>query len=368
MPTSGATLPVAPMLPLAIIGGHAIAVAGSAGNKVVEFSFKEIFDLVELDEINRKILVLLEVMNKPLLVRQISDILGKEEETVDTSVRQLLAFQCLTKVPAEVDDKYTINPDLRLLATSLVQRFGPLAIEMKNAIARLPAEKQIDFSSEELEISVLFQEYLTKGEFVAAEDFVRDKLRDRPNSILLNLHYARFLGEHKRAAADAIARLERVREASSNHPHVLRLLMNYNVRLDVPNFEQASLYAKRLQEGGLWDDEVKLDAAEFNIQWGTSIKLKFDLDPIKEMLRQQRYKELADESVAIMKTCEGQESHRWNYLMAQCHFLKWEYDLAKRRLDRAISILPSESYLKDSYERFGSEIMKKWTFYKNRRQ
>jgi hypothetical protein len=344
-----------------VLGGLA-----SAGNKVVEFSFKEIFDLVERDDINRKILVLLEIMNKPLLVRQIADILANEEEVIDASVRQLLAFQCLVKVPAEVDDKYAINPDLRLLATSLVQRSGALAIEIKNAIARLPAEKHIDFSSQELEISVLFQEYLAKGDFVEAEDFIKEKLRDRPNSILLNLHYARFLSEQKRAAADAIARLERIRQASSNHPHVLRLLMNYNARLDVPNFEQASLYAKRLQEGGLWDDEVKLDAAELYIQWGTSIKLKFDLDPIKEMLRKQRYKELADESVAILKTCEAQKPHRWNYLMAQCHFLKWEYDLAKRQLDRAILALPSESYLKDSYERLGTEIMKKWAFYKRR--
>ena len=63
--------------------------------------------------------------------------------------------------------------------------------------------------------------------------------------------------------------------------------MNYNVRLETPNFEQAGLYARKLQEDGFGSDDVRLDAAEVFIQWGTSLKIKFDLDPIKEMLRKR---------------------------------------------------------------------------------
>jgi tetratricopeptide (TPR) repeat protein len=339
----------------------------AAGNKAVEFSFKEIFDLLEQDAANQRILVLLEVLNKPLLTRQISDILSMPEEEVLQRIGRLHSFQCVNRVPSETYDKYAINPELRLLATGLVQRSASVANEIKGAIARLPTEKNIDFSKEEFEIVMIFQEYLLKGNFVEADDFLKERLHEKPNSILLNLHYAQFLSEHKRLVDDAIAQLERIRLPSGNAPNVLRLLMNYNVRLETPNFEQAGIYAKKLQEGGFANDDVRLDAAEVFIQWGTSLKLKFDLDPIKEMLRQQHYKELADTSAGILITCADRTSHRWNYLLAQCHFLKWEYEAAKRHIDKAISALPDASYLTVSYERLQGEIIKKWKHYNRQR-
>jgi hypothetical protein len=339
----------------------------AAGNKVVDFSFKEIFELLERDAANQRILVLLEVFNKPLLTRQISDILSIPEEDVLPRIGRLHSFQCVNRVPSETYDKYAINPELRLLATSLVQRSASVANEIKAAIARLPTERNIDFSKEEFDISVIFQGYLSKENFIEADDFLKEKLLEKPNSILLNLRYAQFLSEHKRLVGDAIARLERIRLPSANAPEVLRLLMNYNVRLETPNFEQAGFYAKKLQEDGFANDDVRLDAAEVFIQWGTSLKLKFDLDPIKEMLRQQRYKELADTSAEILLTCSDRTSHRQNYLLAQCHFLKWEYEAAKRHIDNAISALPDASYLKVSYERLRGEIIRKWSHYKGQR-
>jgi tetratricopeptide (TPR) repeat protein len=339
----------------------------AAGNKVVEFSFKEVFELLERDAANQRILILLEVLNKPLLPRQISDILSMPEEDVLQRIGRLHSFQCLNRVISETYDKYVINAELRLLATNLVQRSANIANEIRGAIARLPTEKSIDFSKEEFEIVIIFQEYLSKGSFVEADDFLKEKLREKPHSIILCLRYAQFLSEHKRLVDAAIAQLERIRLPSGNAPEVLRLLMNYNVRLETPNFEQAGFYAKKLQEDGFANDDVKLDAAEVFIQWGTSVKLKFDLDPIREMLRKQQYKELADTSAGILITCLDKTSHRWNYLLAQCHFLKWEYEAAKRQIDKAISALPDASYLKVSYEKLQSEIIKKWTHYKRQR-
>ena len=111
-----------------------------------------------------------------------------------------------------------------------------------------------------------------------------------------------------------------------------------------------------------------MDAAEVLVQWGTSLKLKFDLDPIKEMLRQQKYKELADDGARLLVGCSDKKSHRWNYLSAQCHFLKWEYQAARRHIDAAISALPDASYLKASYERLQGEIIKKSAQYQYKRQ
>jgi hypothetical protein len=301
------------------------------------------------------------------LTRQISDILSIPEEEVLQRIGRLHSFQCVNRVSSDTYDKYAINPELRLLATSLVQRSASVANEIKAAIARLPVEKNIDFSKEESEILIIFQEYLSKENFIEADDFLKEKLREKPNSILLNLHYAQFLSEHKRLVGDAIAQLERIRLPSANAPNVLRLLMNYNVRLETPNFEQSGIYAKKLQEDGFANDDVRLDAAEVFIQWGTSVKLKFDLDPIKEMLRKQQYKELADTSAGILMTCSDRTSNRWYYLNAQCHFLKWEYEAAKRHIDNAISALPDASYLKVSYEKLRDEIIRKWSHYKRHR-
>ena len=339
----------------------------NAGNKVVEFSFKEIFDLLERDTTTRRILILLEILNKPMLGRQISDILSIPEEEVLRQIVRLHSFQCVSRIPSEIYDKYLINPELRLLATSLVQRSSDIANEIRVAIARLPEEKNIDFNKEEEEILIVFQRYLSQEEFVPADDFLKEKLRERPNSILLNLHYARFLYEQKRLVGDAIARLESIRLASSNSPEVLRLLMNYNVRLETPNFEQAIFYAKELQEDGFANDDVRLDTAEVLVQFGVSVKLKFDLDPIREMLRKQQYKELADTGSKILSGCSDKKSHRWNYLLAECYFLKWDYEPAKRHIDSAISALPETSYLKVSYEKLRDEINRKWSHYKRRR-
>ena len=78
-----------------------------AGNKVVEFSFKEIFELLECDADTRRILVLLETQNKPLLTRHISDILAMPEEDVLQRIGRLHSFQCVTRVSSETYDKYT---------------------------------------------------------------------------------------------------------------------------------------------------------------------------------------------------------------------------------------------------------------------
>ena len=49
--------------------------------------------------------------------------------------------------------------------------------------------------------------------------------------------------------------------------------MNYNVRLETPNFEQAIFYAKELQEDGFANDDVRLDTAEVLVQFGWLIPL-----------------------------------------------------------------------------------------------
>jgi hypothetical protein len=241
-----------------------------------------------------------------------------------------------------------------------------LADEIRHALARLATEKRIDYSKEEFESFVLFQQYVTNGQLAQAEDFIKERLKERPNSILFNLHYAKYIKEHKRQHAEAISRLESIRKTSGNDPQVLRLLMMYNIALEPPNFDVGHIFAKELEKYNLDDADITMDIAEFYTEWATNVKMKIELDPIKEMLRQQKYKELSDHAISLLERCRVKSSHKWHYLLAQCQFNKWDYAAAKLSMDRAIAALPTGSYLKTPYERFRDEIVKKGRYYKRR--
>jgi RNA-directed DNA polymerase len=63
-----------------------------AGNKVVEFSFAEIFRFLKDDELQRKILILLEVINRPTLIRQMADILNVDLTSIERRIANLMNF------------------------------------------------------------------------------------------------------------------------------------------------------------------------------------------------------------------------------------------------------------------------------------
>ena len=195
-----------------------------------------------------------------------------------------------------------------------------------------------------------------------AEEFIQKRLIDHPKSVLLNYHYAKYLKEIKRQPDEAIQRLERVREASGNDPQVLRLLMIYHVASSFPQFEQAHMYATELEEIAEDNPNIKFELAQFYVAWSNAIKMNIELDPLKEMLRQQKYKELADTSIVLLRAVPRQ-THEWHYLMAQAQFNRWDYDAARLHIDRAIQALPKESHLVMSYRRFRDEIYRKHTHF-----
>lgn len=338
-----------------------------AGNKVVEFSFSELFRALKNDDLQRKIIILLEVINRPILSRQMSEILDVDQSSVDARLGRLMNFQCIVRSVSDVHEKYSINPDVRLLAARLVHDSIDLTDAMRREIAKLSGEKRMDYNKEELDAIVVFQQYLAGGQLAQADDFIRERSKQKPDSILYNLHYAKFLKEHKRQASEAIARLESVRKSSGNDPEILRLLMLYNIALEPPNFDEAHLFAKELEKYQLSEDDVATDLAEFYTEWATTLKLKIELDPIKEMLRQQKYKELSDHAIELLHRQTAGAADKRAYLLAQCYFNKWDYASAKACIDQAIEALPEGSYLSNPYERLRAEIIKKARQY-NRRQ
>jgi GTPase SAR1 family protein len=333
-----------------------------AGNEVMEFSFSEIFKILEEDETQKRIVILLEISRKALLIRQICDILSLRDIVVVPRIEVLARFQCVTRDVFGTDEKYFINPDVQLLATRLVQQFAVLAADIRQRLAGLASEKRLDYTKQEFDSFVIFQQYLANEQLIHAEDFIKEKLKEWPTSILLNLHYAKFLKEIKREIPDAIGRLESIRLQSSNDPSILRLLVAYNTALDFPNFEQAHLYAKELEQNRINDEETLMELAHFYTQWATNIKMTVELDPLKDRIRQQRYRELADHAIDVLHKCSDQKTHPWWYLLAQCQFNKWQNAEAKQSIDKAIAALPKGSHLRSPYEQFRREIVKKWSY------
>jgi hypothetical protein len=135
-------------------------------------------------------------------------------------------------------------------------------------------------------------------------------------------------------------------------------LMTYYVASDFPNFEQAHTYATELEEIAEDNPNIKFELAQFYVAWSTAIKMKFELDPIKEMLRQQKYKELADMAIGLLNSSPRQ-THEWHYLMAQSRYNRWDNDAALMHIEKAIQILPKDSHLAANYRRFRDDIQTK---------
>ena len=67
----------------------------------------------------------------------------------------------------------------------------------------------------------------------------------------------------------------------------------------------------------------------------TSVKMKFELDPLREMLRQQKYKELADTAIKLLNEAPA-NTHDWHHLLAQSYYNRWDYESALRHVDHAL--------------------------------
>jgi hypothetical protein len=334
-----------------------------AGNTVVDFSFSEILQLITQDSLQLRIVLLLELIGRPLLVRQISDVLGVDELQVNPRITTLTNFQCLTGSSAGNYEKYGVNDDLRFVSRRLVRDHSSIASEIKKQIAQLAVEKRLDYTGEEFEALVILQEYLAQGQYIQAEDFFKARLHEHPRSVLLNLHYAKYLKEVQRRTSEAIEKLEEIRIRSGNDSQVLRLLMTYHTELEVPNFEKAHSYARELEDMAADDKEITFELANFYTQWSTALKVKIELDPLKNILRQQKYKELADIAIQLLTTVAARNSHECYHLLAQNSFNKWDYDAALRYIGQAIEALPRGSYLIGPYQRLKVQILKKKAYY-----
>ena len=338
-----------------------------AGNRVIEFSFSEMIKFLQEDELQLRLILLLEIINRPIMLRHMADILLQSELEIGQRLARLVSYQCVEKTSVGTDDKYSITSEARSFTRRLIQEHEASSVNVKKLIANLTIEKRLDYSKDEYEAVMQFQQYLIAGHYLPAEVFIKEKLRDRPDSLVLNLEYAKYLKNQKNRTPEAIERLESILARSGNDPQILRLLMVYYTALDDPNYAQADIYARELADVATGNVQMDFELARFYGSWSTTEKLKFELDPNREALRQQRYKELADKAIKILNRMTNRSYER-DYLLAQAYYNRWDYEPALRHIDRAIEILPQTSHLGPPYRRLRAEIVEKQGKYSNRRR
>jgi hypothetical protein len=136
-------------------------------------------------------LVLLQLIKRPLLPRQVADMLSIDTKLVNEKLGTLTRYQCVIR--DEGKEQFLINPEVRLFATSLAQQNTALGSQIRQRVALLATDKQLDYSHEEFQVFSIFQKFLDDNEFLTAEDFIKEQLAGRPNSVVSNLHYAKFV-------------------------------------------------------------------------------------------------------------------------------------------------------------------------------
>jgi GTPase SAR1 family protein len=336
-------------------------------NKVIEFSFAEIFRLLKKDELQLKIILLLETINCSLLIRQISDILEIEEYEIELRIPDLTNFQCIERINEGLEEKYLINEKVSLLTKSLVQQHSETVESIRQKVTNnFTLDKRMDYSAEELTILRIFEDYLNTKLYFEGEKFIKEALEKKPTSVLLKLHYAKYLKERKNDAATAISILENIIEANIDNINILGLYLSCNMNLDNPPFDHLHRYILKLKTIiSPNDDDARLEICEFYVQWSLSLKIKREIDPLKEMTRQQRYKDFATNAIAILNQIKN-KTHRVYYLYAEAYFIKWNYEEALKMIENALEIIQKDPSFYSMYSYLQRLILAKKHQYSRR--
>jgi GTPase SAR1 family protein len=320
------------------------SLCGNSG-ELVEFSFKEILQLIEKrdkDAVHLKILLLLDIVNGSLMLRQIADILEIEEPVIEKAVPALMDYQCLKRLNQDGREKYYVSDEISLLTKTLAQRNQDLVEAIRDKITRnFSLDKQLDYTSEERTIIAVFEGKATTS-LLDAKDYIQEQREKHPDSVLIDFHYARFLRERMQTSNEAMEILERIREPSANNPSILWLLVQCHLDLEIPDFEHASQYVQGLEKSEL-DDELILALAGFYVRWSSAIKRSRIpsqyFDPLEEMLRQQRYKDKAESAVRLLDSLK-RKTHEAYYLYSEAYNNLWDNQEALAMINTAISYCP----------------------------
>ncbi len=361
---------------------------GNSSN-IVQFSFGEILEEIgrENNKTSLELIILLEVAGIPLMLRQMADILEINERYVEEKLPLLTNFECIRRSTQDNQEKYELNDEIQLLTKSLMRKHYSIYQHVRTKYYRnFSFDRRMDYDSEEETIVNTFEDYLRNDEPIDAKDFLERELKRRPDSILLNYYYARYLKDHRNEVTQAIQILEDLRSRSGNHPSVLKLLFLCYAAVNMPRFENAEDIVTQVRShlGDYLEEDIafQLDIARFYIRWSISIKLTIGLDPFEENMRQANYKELAEKALEILIPLEkilrkphppenysSVNLHEVYYRMSQCYYNLWDNDAALKSINHAIRLVqPSSSTLIVlEYKKFRTTISGTRDYFKNQK-
>lgn len=330
-------------------------------NEVIKFSYSEVLSHLKKDNCYLKILILLEIINEPISARQIALILELQINDINKHLPTLLNFQCVDRINVGIEEKYRLSNQIGLLSKSLIKENLETTTAIRLSIAQnLTIEKRMDYAVEELEVIDIFKGLLEGRDFEYAENFLKAEIKKRQNSHLLRYHYAMFLRDRKKEFNQAIQLLESLDEEVKKYGKrdvniLLALVSTYNL-LDFKNFDKSKQLCSDLLKISA-TDEVRQLAAEFYISWSTTLKNKREIDPIEDMKRKNKIKDLAKSAIQqIDDMSELRNTPHNQYLMSLAYFNLWETNKAKEFISKAISQSHRDVVNLRKYEKFFSMI------------
>ena len=339
-------------------------------SEIVQFSFKELLRQIETldkEKVQLNILMLLELTNIPLMVRQISEILEVEEIAVSSRIPTLVDFQCLTRMPYERNEKYFINPEIRLLTRALTRNYQELSNTIKEKVVRNFSEnRQLEYTIQEAEIISVFDSYISDRDILDAEDFINSKLKEFPQSIILKYYYANYLKDRKKNEK-AIDLLNSIRTPSGNQPAILRLLIECYITSTNPRYEEAEIFVEALEKISHHNDANLCLICEFYVEWSKYVK-QFSVrgNKLEEIQRREKYKALARNALLIIDLIQ-KESHKLHYWRSAAYFNIWDNERALSYIDKAIELAMTEGSMDVvTYENHKNDILAKRQIYNRR--
>lgn len=293
------------------------------------------------------------------MTSQMSKILQISQLDIERKISLLEDYQCVSRVFEEGYEKYRVNNEIKLLSRSLTQKHVGVTKSIRNLITNnFSIEEQFNYSKIEAELIEVFNSYLSQRNFLEAEKFIKDQIKDKQNSVILNFHYAKYLKERKHDLEQAITVLESIREKSGNNPKILILLIDCYASQAIPNFDKAAVYADQVEVLKI-DQDAKIELAKFYTHWSTYLKMKMGGDPFEEQQRQNKYKDLAARALLILENT-SKRSHEIYYLLAHCYYNIWDNKSALKMINRAIEAAEKQGdFSQVSYEKFRERISEK---------
>lgn len=333
-------------------------------NEVIKFSYSEILSYLKKDECYLKILILLEIIGEPLSLRKISLILDIPLNVINEHIPNLLNFLCLEKMNIGIEEKYRVSSQIGLLAKSLSVDNKKITDDIRKILAtNLSLTQRMDYAEAEMEIVQIFNAYKDSGDGYA-EFFITEELKNRPNSVLLRYHYAIFLKERKRELKQSIEILKKIDDQISKQgkkdPKILIALINTYLASDVhPDFNSAYSYCQELLKINE-KEQFNLFVGEILINWSSFLRTSKEYDPIKDLMRKSKVKEIATEGIILIEKKKPEcFQHKYQYLIAQGYANQLNGNKAKEHIKNAINNSGNDLSDLPRYEKF-LEFHEKW--------